>query len=68
MLHGDVIAGMSSYDELDHEIVDAELSRIALSAGMCWQARVTSTAHGVPIPARSSQVTTCGGCAMSPTV
>ena len=25
MLHGDVIAGTSSYDELDHELVDAEL-------------------------------------------
>lgn len=26
MWHGDVIAGMSSYDELDRELVDAELS------------------------------------------
>jgi hypothetical protein len=24
--HGDVIAGMSAYDELDHQLVDAELS------------------------------------------
>jgi osmotically-inducible protein OsmY len=26
MLHGDVIAGMSAYDELDHEIVDVQQS------------------------------------------